>query len=565
MRRGYASLLAITGISAVVLLTAAPSWAAPGQAGSAGPAGSTATTSVTGAGGDQLYQQTFGGGSVPQANWIAGGSACLTAGTSAAATGIPACPAGERDAAGQGVLRLSANKYNQTGYALYTQPVEADRGLSISFNMYQYDATTKPGADGISFLLVNGSQSPAKAGAFGGALGYKGLAGGYLGIGFDEFGNYSTRAIWGNGTEQKQPNSIVVRGAQSAGYPTIRRITASRRLANDAATSRNAARRHVVITISTSGAVTVKVDYGSGMVTEVSNLNLNDTQGQPTLPATVKFGFAGSTGNNTDIHEVSDLTISALPPDLHAVITPNGTFQAGGTGTFVTVVSNDPTAGPTTGPVSVTDAIPVGFTPTAASGTGWTCGISGQLVTCTRPDTLPPGRSYPPFTVTTAIAPNAPSTVTVAASATTPDLASPANAQTSVNIPVQPGPALSTTLTPEGQFLAPGIGTYLLTVANAATGGPTLGPVTETFPVPAGQAPVSATGRGWTCGLNGQQVTCVNQATLLPAQTYQPIVVTVQTGALTLHPAAQVGTPGDTGQPGEVSPPVSVQLTPVAG
>src|SRR5580698_8431846 len=105
MRKRYASLLAITGTSAMVLLAVAPAWAATGP-----------TTSVTAAGGDVLYQQTFGGGSVPQANWIAGGAACLTAGTTGtagAATGIPACATGTADPAGKGVLRLSGNKYNQ--------------------------------------------------------------------------------------------------------------------------------------------------------------------------------------------------------------------------------------------------------------------------------------------------------------------------------------------------------------------------------------------------------------------------------------------------------------------
>jgi hypothetical protein len=555
MRTGYARLLAVTGAAAVVSLTAVPSWAATGP-----------TTSVAGGGaGDQLVQETFGGGSVPGATWISGGTACLTAGSAGpagAGSGIPACTAGQLDPAGKGVLRLTSNTFNQTGYALYTQPVAANRGLKISFNMYQYDTTTKPGADGISFLLVDGGQSPTKAGAFGGALGYKGLTGGYLGVGFDEFGNYSTQLIWGNGTTQKQPNSIVVRGAQSAGYPQIRRTVASQPLANDAATTRGPAMRHVVITVSTSGAVTVKVDYGKGLVTEVSKLNLNDTPGQPALPPTVKFGFAGSTGNNTDIHEVSNLTISALPPDLSTVITPNGIFQAGGTGSFTTVVSDDPTAGPTTGPVTVTDTVPSGFIPQTAQGSGWTCTIAGQQVTCARPDTLPPGKSYPPFTITTSVPASAPPTVNLSASATTPDQASPADGQASVSVPIAPGPNLSTTVTPVGQFPAPGVGTYLLNVSNAASAGPTHGPVTETFPVPAGQTPISASGSGWSCGVSGQVVTCTTPAELQSGQSYQPVVVTVQNTPCVLHPAATVSTPGDTGQPAETSAPVSVMFSP---
>jgi Bacterial lectin len=460
------------------------------------------------------------------------------------------------------VLRLTGNTFNQTGYALYTEPVAADRGLNISFNMYQYNATTKPGADGISFLLVNGNQAPSKAGAFGGALGYKGLTGGYLGVGFDEFGNYSTKMIWGNGTSQKEPNSIVIRGAQSAGYPQIRRVLASQPLASDAATARSAAMRHVVISISTSGVVTVKVDYGRGPVTEISKLNLNDTPGQPPLPSTVKFGFAGSTGNNTDIHEVSNLTISALPPDLHTVITPQGIFEAGGTGTFSTVVSDDAAAGRTTGPVTVTDTVPAGFVPQTAQGSGWSCTIAGQQVTCTRPDTLLPGTSYPPFTITTSVPADAPPTVNLSASATTPDQVSPADAQAAVTVPITPGPDLSTTVTPVGQFSAPGVGTYLLNVSNAATAGPTHGPVTETFPVPAGQTPLSASGSGWSCSRSGQLVTCTNPGALQAGQSAQPIVVTVQNTPCVMHPVATVSTVGDTGQPAETSPAVSVPFSP---
>ncbi|HEY1627474.1 MAG TPA: hypothetical protein VGG16_27150 [Streptosporangiaceae bacterium] len=566
MRKRYASMLAITGAAAAVSLAGAPAWAATGP-----------TTAVTGSGDDVLYQQTFGGGPAPLANWIASGAACLTAGTpgasaagasasaAAATASIPACAPGAKDPAGKGVLRLSGNTYNQTGYALYTQPIAADRGLNIAFNMYQYNTTTNPGADGISFLLVDGSQSPAKAGAFGGALGYKGLTGGYLGIGFDEFGNYSTKAIWGNGTDQKQPNSIVVRGAQSAGYPAIRRVIASLPLADDAAATRMPSRRHVVITISTSGAMTVKVNYGKGMVTEISKLNLNDTAGQPSLPPTVKFGFAGSTGNNTNIHEVSDLTISALPPDLHSVITPNGIFEAGGTGSFTTVVSDDPAAGPTAGPVTVTDTVPAGFIPQQAQGTGWTCAISGQQVICSRPDTLQPGHAYPPFTITTSVPADAPPTVNLTASATTPDQASPADGMASVVMPITPGPNLSTTVTPVGQFPAPGVGTYLLNVANAATAGPTHGPVTETFPVPSGQTPVSASGSGWTCGISGQVVTCTTPDALQAGQSYQPVVVNVRDTPCVLHPVATVSTAGDSGQPSETSAPVAVTFAPATG
>jgi hypothetical protein len=104
----------------------------------------TATATTRPAGSDLLYQQGFSGGSVPSSDWIAGGaggSPCLTAGNPASATAIPSCTTA-RDSDGRGVLRLTSNKKYQTGYVLYTQPLAANRGLDVSFNMYQYDTTT---------------------------------------------------------------------------------------------------------------------------------------------------------------------------------------------------------------------------------------------------------------------------------------------------------------------------------------------------------------------------------------------------------------------------------------
>ena len=64
-------------------------------------------------------------------------------------------------------------------------------------------------------------------------------------------------------------------------------------------------------------------------------------------------------------------------------------------------MSDDPTAGPTIGTVSVTDTLPdVNNTlvATAIAGPGWTCNL--DTLTCTRSDALAPGGSYPPITLT---------------------------------------------------------------------------------------------------------------------------------------------------------------------
>jgi len=90
---------------------------------------------------------------------------------------------------------------------------------------------------------------------------------------------------------------------------------------------------------------------------------------------------------------------------------------AGATGTLGLTVSNrggEPTDGET---VTVEDELPDGLTATAAAGDGWTCSGT-RTVRCTRTDVLAPGASYPPVTVSVAVAADAPAQVTNAPTVT---------------------------------------------------------------------------------------------------------------------------------------------------
>ncbi|MGN9789977.1 hypothetical protein ACTMTU_02565 [Streptomyces sp. OZ13] len=106
------------------------------------------------------------------------------------------------------------------------------------------------------------------------------------------------------------------------------------------------------------------------------------------------------------------ITGEVAEPDLSITKTHAGNFTQGGTGTYTMTVSNAAGAGATEGTVTVTDILPAGVTPTAASGAGWECGISGQTVTCTRSDPLAAGAGYSPITVTVAVSAGAPCTFT---------------------------------------------------------------------------------------------------------------------------------------------------------
>jgi uncharacterized protein (TIGR03437 family) len=84
-----------------------------------------------------------------------------------------------------------------------------------------------------------------------------------------------------------------------------------------------------------------------------------------------------------------DLTISAIH---------EGAPAAGQTGIVYSITVTNAGTAATLGPVSVTDQLPSGMTPTAISGTGWNCLL--VTLTCARADALAPAASYPPIAVT---------------------------------------------------------------------------------------------------------------------------------------------------------------------
>src|SRR5205807_9860626 len=80
-------------------------------------------------------------------------------------------------------------------------------------------------------------------------------------------------------------------------------------------------------------------------------------------------------------------------------------------------------------PISVSDTLPAGLTPTAAdSGSinGWSVSFVGQTITATRSDTLDGSASYPDLTLTVAVAGDAAASLTRSEEHTS-ELQSPCN------------------------------------------------------------------------------------------------------------------------------------------
>jgi uncharacterized repeat protein (TIGR01451 family) len=127
-------------------------------------------------------------------------------------------------------------------------------------------------------------------------------------------------------------------------------------------------------------------------------------------------GTAGTSVTNASISSTSGTQSGAeCTPDMTLSKNSSGTFTRGLTASYTIPVSNVSLYGPSAGTVTVNDTLPVGLTPTSTGtgGTGWSCSVVSQTVSCTDTNVfLPAGAVYPPITITANVLQTAPSTVT---------------------------------------------------------------------------------------------------------------------------------------------------------
>jgi uncharacterized repeat protein (TIGR01451 family) len=146
----------------------------------------------------------------------------------------------------------------------------------------------------------------------------------------------------------------------------------------------------------------VSVTGGTGGTTENPGVTYGSTN-----------GAAGTSVTNASITSPSGTQSGAeCTPDMTLSKNSSGIFTRGLTASYTIPVSNVAAYGPSTGTVTVNDTLPVGLIPTSASGTGWSCSVVSQTVSCTDSTVLAAGSSYPSITVTANVAQTAPSTVT---------------------------------------------------------------------------------------------------------------------------------------------------------
>lgn len=157
------------------------------------------------------------------------------------------------------------------------------------------------------------------------------------------------------------------------------------------------------------GVIFVSANPGSASV----NGGTNGLTENPGVPYGATSGGLGTVVTNASLASTSGTQSGAqCAPDMTLGKSHIGNFTRGGTASYTIPVENVSIYGTSSGVVTMDDTLPLGLTPTSATGTGWSCGVASQTVSCTRGDSLAPGTFYPSITVNASVSQSAPAVVT---------------------------------------------------------------------------------------------------------------------------------------------------------
>ena len=237
-----------------------------------------------------------------------------------------------------------------------------------------------------------------------------------------------------------------------------------------------------------------------------------------TLTSTGLVAISGSAidYNNSNDASTADVQITT-GTDLAITKTASAAVVGGGQAMSFTLLPRN--LGPfAASNVSVSDTLPAGFTNISASGTGWSCGVVAQTVTCTSASYAIGASNNITINATApAVASSTTFTNTTSISSATSDGVS-ANNSGSVNFDVLPdGVDLSLTKTKGPNPVAQGANiNSTIIVTNHGPRAAASGEVRVTETLSVGETYVGiASGTNWTCGAQiGQVVTCTYNAAL---------------------------------------------------
>lgn len=269
-------------------------------------------------------------------------------------------------------------------------------GLSLDFTVYSYSDGSASGADGISFMILNADNvpPPSTLGCVGSGLGYGAIEHGYLGIGLDEYGNFSKTPVCTTGTPATaDKNKIVIRGATTNNSQTTNPYIIGNNpntpMWQQVTTRQEATALKYHIIFTNAGVVSVFLNG----VPYLAGVNVVPFVGTP--PGNLYFGFAASTGTHYNIHEIQDFSIS-IPTDTSldmTVAADPSSFSVGGTNQNYILTIRNTGGSASSGNIQLFDNLPPGVTlsgPLSLSGPGSTgASING----CSAPGSTSLGNS----------------------------------------------------------------------------------------------------------------------------------------------------------------------------
>ena len=220
-----------------------------------------------------------------------------------------------------GRLRMTEAVSNQSTAATLQREIPgADNLVILEFDYYAYGGS---GADGLAVVLSDATITP-QPGSFGGSLGYAqrnngdpGFAGGWLGIGLDEFGNFSNPTEGRQGGPGFRRDAVAIRGAYQGGYRFLRGTGTLATGIDQPGNDPSAHRYRITVDSRNAGDALVSVERdvtgtGNNFQGLIGPFNALNEAGQPAVPENFLLSLTGSTGGSTNIHELDNIQLCAL-------------------------------------------------------------------------------------------------------------------------------------------------------------------------------------------------------------------------------------------------------------
>lgn len=513
-----------------------------------------------------IINESFKGGA--SSNITTGGDAFLTS--------------GKVDPVNDGWLRLTSTKGNQTGYAYVNSSFPSTLGVMMEFEYKAWRDISDngyDGADGFCVFFFDAATTTFKIGGYGGSLGYApntgqgatGLSGGYIGIGFDEYGNFSNNTEGRIGGPGEKPNSITLRGETTTKSSTTNEYLGWVQMQSSRSSNQNSVdyntitskrptdetfyrKVKITITPTNNGLYEIDVYWQTSKTGSYKLLLSYITKKSP--PKNLKLGFAATTGGGFNCHEIRNIYITTTGNISVNKVVDKPNVNVNETFNYTVDVMNENS--------SALNGVILGDTIKTGDGTNLVLGTDFQITSITfnnNGNSATTASGYTngsakttgftnPWSTTLNMAANGKATFTVVGRA----LKQPTGnvIKNSVGINVEPSGitdpdltnnyavATNTVLSPDVDFTISKVldkscadpvdgNTYTITVSNMGTTASEQKKITVTDIIPTGLT-VDGTpgGTGWTTSVSENKYTFTRTGILASSYAYDPITIKVK-------------------------------------